>query len=158
MAGTAAAVDYFAWIGESMAKSYHSKNEHFVGRRKYVHAAFDFLFDYEKKLARHLIDGLQGLPRVRVQGVSDPAAMARRVPTVSFTVDGIAPSRVAENLARENIFVWSGHNYAVEAAKSLQIYDKGGAIRVGPVHYNTVAEIDTLLTVLADILAQADAA
>jgi selenocysteine lyase/cysteine desulfurase len=77
---------------------------------------------------------------------------------VSFTVDGIAPSRVAENLARENIFVWSGHNYAVEAAKSLQIYDKGGAIRVGPVHYNTVAEIDTLLTVLADILAQADAA
>jgi selenocysteine lyase/cysteine desulfurase len=84
--------------------------------------------------------------------------MARRVPTVAFTVDGVAPSRVADNLARENIFVWSGHNYAVEAARSLQIYEKGGAIRVGPVHYNTVAEIDMLLTALEDILAHADAA
>jgi selenocysteine lyase/cysteine desulfurase len=77
---------------------------------------------------------------------------------VSFTVDGVAPSRVAEDLARENIFVWSGHNYAVEAAKSLNIYDKGGAVRIGPVHYNTADEIDTLLTVLEHVLAHADAA
>jgi cysteine desulfurase family protein (TIGR01976 family) len=158
MAGTAAAVDYFAWIGETMAKDHHAKNECYAGRRKFVHAAFDFLFDYEMKLARQLIDGLQRLPRVRVQGVTDPAAMTRRVPTVSFTVDGVAPSRVAEDLARENIFVWSGHNYAVEAAKSLNIYDKGGAVRIGPVHYNTADEIDTLLTVLEHVLAHADAA
>ena len=158
MAGTAAAVDYFAWIGETMAQDHHEKNKRYSGRRKFVHAAFDFLFDYEMTLARHLIEGLQRLPRVRVQGVTDPAAMTRRVPTVSFTVDGIAPSRVAEDLARENIFVWSGHNYAVEVAKSLNIYDKGGAVRVGPVHYNTTAEIDALLTVLEDVLSQADAA
>ncbi|MEQ9564140.1 MAG: aminotransferase class V-fold PLP-dependent enzyme, partial [Woeseiaceae bacterium] len=158
MAGTAAAVDYFAWIGETMAQDHHEKNMRYAGRRRFIHAAFDFLFDYEMTLARHLIEGLQRLPRVRVQGVTDPAAMTRRVPTVSFTVDGIAPSRVAEDLARENIFVWSGHNYAVEVAKSLNIYDKGGAVRVGPVHYNTTAEIDTLLTVLEDVLSQADAA
>lgn len=158
MAGTAAAVDYFAWIGETMAKSFHAKNERYTGRIKFVHAALDFLFEHEMKLARHLIEGLQRLPRVRVQGVTDPTAMARRVPTVSFVADGIAPSRIAEDLARKNIFVWSGHNYAVEAAKSLQIYDKGGAVRVGPVHYNTVAEIDKLLTALAEILSRAEAA
>jgi selenocysteine lyase/cysteine desulfurase len=123
-----------------------------------VHAAFDFLFDYEKALAQHLIEGLQRLPRVRVQGVTNPAAMARRVPTVSFIVDGIAPARIAEDLARKNIFVWSGHNYAVEAARSLIIYDQGGAIRIGPVHYNTVSEIDKLLTSLEDILPRANAA
>jgi cysteine desulfurase family protein (TIGR01976 family) len=158
MAGTAAAVDYFAWIGEAMAGKFHARNDRYASRTRFVYAAFNFLFDYEKALAKHLIEGLQRLPRVRVQGVTDPAAMDRRVPTVSFVVDGIAPARIAEGLARKNIFVWSGHNYAVEAAKSLNIYDKGGAIRVGPVHYNTAAEIDKLLTSLEEILPRANAA
>jgi cysteine desulfurase family protein (TIGR01976 family) len=158
MAGTAAAVDYFAWIGETMAGEYHAANARYSGRRKFVHAAFEFLFEYEKGLARHLINGLQSLPCVRVQGITDSAAMSRRVPTVSFVVDGDSPDSIAEALARKNIFVWSGHNYAVEVAKSLNIYDKGGAVRVGPVHYNTTREIDVLLNVLEDILPRANAA
>jgi len=158
MAGTAAAVDYFAWIGETMAGKYHAANARYDGRRKFVHAAFEFLFEYEKGLARHLIDGLQTLPCVRVQGITDSAAMSRRVPTVSFVVDGVPPDSIAQALARKNIFVWSGHNYAVEVAKSLDIYDKGGAVRVGPVHYNTIREIDVLLNVLEDILPRANAA
>jgi selenocysteine lyase/cysteine desulfurase len=158
MAGTAAAVDYFAWIGETMAAAHHAANKRYNGRRRYVHAAFDFLFEYEKGLARHLIDGLQQLPGVRVQGVTDPSAMMRRVPTVSFVADNGTPAGIAESLARKNIFVWSGHNYAVEAAKALGIYDKGGAVRVGPVHYNTVAEIDQLLVALEDILPRASVA
>jgi cysteine desulfurase family protein (TIGR01976 family) len=158
MAGTAAAVDYFAWIGETMAGAHHAKNARFSGRRKLVHAAFEFLFEYEKGLATHLIDGLQQMPGVRVQGVTDPSAMHRRVPTVSFIVENRAPAKIAEALARRNIFVWSGHNYAVEAAQSLGIYDKGGAVRVGPVHYNTRAEIDSLLMALDEILPHAKVA
>ena len=52
----------------------------------------------------------------------------------------------------DNIFVWSGHNYALETAKTLGILDAGGAVRVGPVHYNSVAEIDELVTSLGRIL------
>ena len=158
LAGTMEAVDYFAWIGKTMAGDYHARNARYKGRSQYVHAAFDFLFEYEKGLAKHLIDGLQQLPGVRVQGVTDPAALHRRVPTVSFVVEQLAPSDVAKALAKKNIFVWSGHNYAVEAAKALGIYDKGGAIRVGPVHYNTVQEIDRLLVSLAEILPRANVA
>ncbi len=158
MAGTAAAVDYFAWIGETLAGDYHARNQRYTGRRRYLHAALDYLFDYEQGLARHLIDGLQQLPGVRVQGITDPSAMTRRVPTVSFIVDQVAPNEIAESLARKNIFVWSGHNYAVEAAKSLGIYEQGGAVRVGPVHYNTVAEIDSLLVALEGILPRRNAA
>jgi cysteine desulfurase family protein (TIGR01976 family) len=158
MAGTTAAVDYFARVGETMAADYHWKHAEFSGRRKLVHAALDCLFAYEATLAVHLIAGLQQLPGVRVRGISDPGAMARRVPTVAFTVDDAAPDVVAAALGERNIFVWSGHNYAVEAARHMGIYDAGGAIRVGPVHYNSPAEIDTLLNALEDIIPRARAA
>ena len=55
-------------------------------------------------------------------------------------------------LGRENIFVWSGHNYAVEVVKALGIYESGGAVRVGPVHYNTTEEIDNFLNTLEIII------
>lgn len=157
-AGVAAAVDYYAWIGETMAQDYFHRNAGFCGRRQFVHAAMNYLFDYEATLAQHLISGLQQLPGVRIQGISHPDAMSRRVPTVSFTVDGDSPDRIAKALACENIFVWSGHNYALEAATVLGIVDKGGAVRVGPVHYNTIEELDELLNALDGILRKRDAA
>jgi len=158
MAGTTAAVDYLASIGERFASNYYDKNEKYDGRCRHVHAAMDCLFDYETDLASRLIDGLQQLPGVRVQGITAREAMTRRAPTVSFTVDGIAPASIAESLAEKNIFVWSGHNYAVEAAMALGIYDSGGAIRVGPVHYNTRDEVDAILIALDEILPRANVA
>ena len=158
MAGTAAAVDYFAWIGETLAQSYHEKYKDFDGRRLFVHAAMDFLFDYETDLAIRLIGGLQQLPGVKVQGITAADAMHRRVPTVSFTVNDRTPDGIAEALAAKNIFVWSGHVYAVEPTRALGIYDAGGAVRIGPVHYNSSAEIDQLLVELNQILPRANVA
>ncbi len=144
LAGITAAIDYFAWIGQSMAGA--------SGRPESLRAAMELLFDYEKSLAGHLIAGLQDIDGVTVQGLTSLDAMDRRVPTVSFTQPKLAPAAVAESLAKENIFVWSGHNYAVEVAKTLGIYESGGAVRVGPVHYNSIDEIDELLAALARIL------
>ncbi len=153
MAGTAAAVDYLAWIGESMAGGYLAQNEMYAaGRRRFVHAAMDCIFDYETTLTRPLLEGLQRLPGITVHGVTAKDALARRVPTVSFTARGHAPDDIARRLAERNIFVWSGHNYAVEAARALGIFDSGGAVRVGPVHYNSVHEVERLLDALEDIL------
>jgi cysteine desulfurase family protein (TIGR01976 family) len=151
-AGVAAAIDYFAWIGETMAQDYVDTWSQFSGRRQVLHAAMDYLFDYEKSLAGRLIKGLQQLNGVTVQGITADEAMQRRVPTVAFTHDSITSDAIAEALAKRNIFVWSGHNYAIEVAKTLGIYDSGGAIRIGPVHYNSDAEIDEVLAALAEIL------
>ncbi len=144
-AGTAAAVDYFAWIGETMAGV--------AGRRNALRAAMDMLFEYEKELAAHLIEGLLRIDGVTVQGITAAEALDRRVPTVSFTHASVASAHIAEALADKNIFVWSGHNYAVEVAKSLGIYDSGGAVRIGPVHYNSIDEIDETLDALQEVIA-----
>ena len=154
IAGITATVDYFSRIGTSMAKGYGDRWSHLAGRRRDVHAAMSLLFDYEKLLADHLVDGLVEIDGIKVQGITDKNAMGRRVPTVAFTHSKTAPDSIAEGLAKQNIFVWSGHNYAVEVAKSLGIYETGGAVRVGPVHYNSVAEIDEFLKALPGLLSR----
>ena len=145
MAGTAAAVDYFAWVGETMSDSAGD-------RAAQVRAGIRLLQEYEQGLSERLIGGLQALPGVTVQGITSPADMSRRVPTVAFTHATIAPDDIAAALARENIFAWSGHNYAVEVAQSLGILESGGAVRLGPVHYNSHDEIDRCLDSLESIL------
>jgi len=152
MAGTAAAVDYFCWVGETMAGAARAAGAGFSGRRQCVRAALELLFDYERALSAALVDGLSGLPGVTVQGITAADAMARRVPTVAFTHDRVRSADIAKALAAENFFVWSGHNYALEPATALGILESGGAVRIGPVHYNTVAEIDTLVAALGNIL------
>ncbi len=144
MAGTAAAVEYFAWIGETMAGGQGD-------RRQKVRAGMTAIAAYEQTLAKYLVRGLQSLPGVTVNGITAADAMPRRGPTVAFTHERHAPDDIARALAAANIFAWSGHNYAVEVAKSLGIYESGGAVRVGPVHYNTIAELDRLFEALQTI-------
>ena len=139
MAGTAAAVDYFAGIGDAESD-----------RRDRIRKAIEEITVYEQALSAKLAGGLASLPGVKVQGIT--SAMDRRVPTVSFTHAGTAPGEIAEKLAERNIFAWSGHNYALEAARALGIEASGGAVRIGAVHYNTSEEIDFVLCSLEDIL------
>ena len=153
LAGIAATVDYFALIGQSMAQEQLGNWDQFKGQRQQVHAAMELLFDYEKTLTSRLIDGLLDIDGITVQGITDKEAMDRRVPTVSFTHETAAPDQIAQALAKQNIFVWSGHNYAVEVARTLGIYETGGAVRIGPVHYNSIDEIDELLAGLPAALA-----
>jgi cysteine desulfurase family protein (TIGR01976 family) len=145
MAGTAAAVDYFAWLGTEMAGAKGT-------RREAICSALDLLFDYERELADRLVGGLMSLDGVRVLGITDEAAMPRRVPTVSFVHERHSPSHIARALAERNIFAWSGHNYALELARVLNIEKSGGGVRIGPVHYNTLDEIDVLIDALREIL------
>jgi len=148
MAGTAAAVDYFAWIGNTMANTAAS-----ASRRQQICAGLDLLFDHECLLAERLVSGLQDIPGVRIQGITDAEAMHRRVPTVSFVHDRHHSASIAKALAQRNIFAWSGHNYALEAARALGIDETGGAVRIGAVHYNGLDEVDGVLNALTDILA-----
>ena len=85
---------------------------------------------------------------VDVKGISDGNDLARRVPTVSFIVKNQNPEEIAVKLAAQNIFVWHGHNYALEAVRLMGLEESGGVVRIGPVHYNTIEEIDCTLEVL----------
>ena len=40
--------------------------------------------------------------------------------------------------------MWDGNYYALAVTQRLDLEDKGGMLRVGAVHYNTVEEVDRL--------------
>jgi cysteine desulfurase family protein (TIGR01976 family) len=152
IAGIAGAIDYFGWVGETRAKDSLSRFKALPEATRPLHAAMQTLCAYEMGLTRRLLDGLAALPGVAVVGITERQRMAERVPTVSFVAEGRAPSEVARRLAEQNIFVWSGHNYAVEVIRRLGLESSGGVVRIGIAHYNTEAEIDRTLEALGAIL------
>jgi cysteine desulfurase family protein (TIGR01976 family) len=133
MAGLSAAVDYLAAVGATLGMA--------GSRRQKIAKAFAASIAYEAPLALQLIDGLKEVSGLTVHGITDPARVADRVPTVSFSIDGIAPETLVRELAAEGIFVWSGHNYAWEVVHQLGIPAEEGVIRIGAAHYNTADEI-----------------
>lgn len=130
MAGCLGAVEYLESLGRGGA------------RRARLAEAWTTIETYEQILTRHLIEQIQPFKGLKVRGITSANAMHRRVPTVSFTVDGVDPAKLAKHLAAENIFVWSGHNYALEPVNRMGLMDKGGVLRVGLAHYNTAEEVD----------------
>ncbi len=148
MAGVLGALEYLAEIGEKYGQAFDTQSEHFAGLKKNLRLGMLAIQEYEQHLTRQLIEGLQAIPGITIHGISDTAALDKRVPTVSFTKAGVAPDAIAKTLAQHNIFVWSGHFYAVEVVDYLGLAESGGMVRVGIAHYNTEAEIAALLRVV----------
>ena len=108
---------------------------------------------YEYEISRAMIQTLKGIPGVRLYGLDDLRNLEARVPTFAFTMDGYSPRQIAEKLSDENIYVWDGNYYALAVTERLGVEEHGGMVRVGPVHYNSHAELDELLAALPEILA-----
>lgn len=140
MAGCLGAVEYFEQFG------------HGDTRAKRISTAWDRLVGHEHSLTMKLIDGLRGVRGLTIRGITSANALHRRVPTVSFTLEGHHPDALAKSFAAENIFVWSGHNYAVEPVSRMGLLEKGGVLRVGMAHYNTPSEVDQFLSCLTRII------
>jgi cysteine desulfurase family protein (TIGR01976 family) len=107
--------------------------------------------DYESALIESLIETLSVVPGVRIWGITDERDYDRRVPTVSFTLEGWHPRDVAASLGKRGIYVWDGNYYALAVTERLGLEESGGMLRVGLVHYNTKEEIARLGNALEDI-------
>jgi cysteine desulfurase family protein (TIGR01976 family) len=141
VAGTLAAINYLADIGRSLEPAAN-------GRRQAIVSAMTEIARYERELSMRLITGVQS-KGYKVWGITDPADVHRRVPTISITHPRHAPSDLAKHLAREGIFVWSGNFYAQPLTEALGL-EPDGMVRIGLVHYNTAEEIDRLIDTLPD--------
>jgi selenocysteine lyase/cysteine desulfurase len=84
---------------------------------------------------------LETLPGVQMHGITNRNRLEERVPTVSFTWKGRHPREIAAALGEQGIFVWDGNYYALAVTERLGLEGKGGMVRIGAVHYNTVEEI-----------------
>ena len=152
IAGVLAATDYLRDIGRSYgdvggAAGAADASE----RRRELVAAMVAIAAYERELVTRLIDGLEGIARVMIHGITDRARFDARVPTVSVSIDGVHPRTAAEALSRDGIYAWDGDFYATGLIERLGKTESGGVLRLGLVHYNTAGEVDRTLEALARI-------
>ncbi len=143
IAAVGAALDYLADIGRTYGAELQPQFAGFSGNRLDLKTGMAVLGEYERELAAHLIEMLLTIPGVKIAGITDPTRLAERVPTVVFVREGHSPDAIAEYLAQQDIYVWSGNYYAVEIMARLG-HAEHGMVRVGLAHYNTHAEIDRL--------------
>jgi len=152
IAGTLAAVDYLRSVGRRYGQVEPDASRS-QGRAEIL-AAMQAIGAYELALVARLLDGLAAIRGVRVHGIADRARLAERTPTVAVTIEGVSPREAAGALARGGIFAWDGDFYAQALIERLGLYETGGVLRLGIVHYNTAAEIDRLLEALEGIAAR----
>ncbi len=149
IAGVHGALEYFEWLGSDPTGALPRGRPHGgaaqEARRQRLVTAMAAIKEYEQGLSRALIEGLSSIKGLHIWGITDPAQLDRRVPTVSFTLDGWHPREVAAALDRHGIYVWDGNYYALAVTERLGLEDKGGMVRVGAAHYNTVEEVAKLV-------------
>jgi selenocysteine lyase/cysteine desulfurase len=128
--------------------------EPYQGRSLKLKQAMSAIRAYEFELSRALLDVLEETPGATLYGLTDSRRLEERVPTFAFNLKGWHPRQVAEKLGEEGIFVWDGNYYALAVTERLGVEQSGGMVRVGPVHYNTVEEIERFGEVLRKIATQ----
>jgi len=143
IAGLTAAVEYISDMGRALTPTTGSD------RRANVVCGMDSIRQYEQMLSERFLRGLQNLPNIRLYGIADPARVDGRTPTFALRIRDRSPREVAEELGRRGIFVWDGDYYALAVMERLGLQETGGCLRIGFCHYNTIEEVDRVLSELA---------
>lgn len=140
LAGVTAAADWVAGLGHAPAAP-----DRRVGRARIL-ASLTAVEHHLNGLLERALVGLGQIPGVRLLG-----GARRRTSTISFVVDGHPPGEVAAELARRDISVWDGDNYAYELMRRFGLQDTGGAVRASLVLYNDETDVDRLVEAVADL-------
>jgi cysteine desulfurase family protein (TIGR01976 family) len=153
LAGVTAAVDYLADIGKQYGQAPGAKEPPgtYSGRRKLLKQAMQVIADYEARLFAYMLNEAQKIPGLSIYGITDPAALAKRCPTLAFTQTGVSPQAIAAQLGDHGIFVWDGNYYAISVTETLGLEESGGMVRAGLVHYNTREEVDRFISALKSL-------
>ncbi|HVM70359.1 MAG TPA: cysteine desulfurase-like protein [Anaerolineales bacterium] len=149
IAGVLGAIEYFAWAGKELGNGSVEAGQHV--RRRQIEQAMAAIHAHELGLSQALLRTLRSVPGLVIYGLTDAGRLDERVPTFSFRLKDMEPRSVAEKLAQEGLFVWDGNYYALNVTEQLGLENKGGMVRVGAVHYNTLQEVSRLESALMKI-------
>jgi cysteine desulfurase family protein (TIGR01976 family) len=143
IAGITAAVEYLAELGRRVDPGASN-------RRAALLAAYHAIRQHERGLTERLIGGLREIPGLTLYGISDPNLFGRRCPTVAVRIDGQTPLQLATKLGEHGIFTWDGNYYALNLTERLDVEKSGGFLRIGLVHYNTLEEVERVVSGLRE--------
>ncbi len=143
IAGAMGAVEYLAWVGKTFGGA--AVPGPVSSRSAFLKAGMCAIRAWESKLGRAMLEGLSSIEGLKIHGITDPGRLGDRAPTFAFTLEGMHPRRICEELDRQGICASDGNYYALEVTTRLGLEPTGGMVRVGAVHYNTMEEVQRLV-------------
>jgi cysteine desulfurase family protein (TIGR01976 family) len=108
-------------------------------------AVFPLIAAHEQALASRFLDFLTSKANVRIIG-RGVASQSERAPTFSFVVDGRDSEEFPSRLAKDKIAIRHGNFYARCCIDALGLTPHNGVVRASMVHYNTLEEVDRLVS------------
>jgi len=151
LAGLGGTIRYLEKVGITQGGAVGLPGEDDQHRRSRLLAALSAIRRYETGLVKQLIERVSAVPGLRIYGITDPARVSERCPTIAFTIEGHRPRDISSFLGHRGIYTWDGHYYAWELIRALGLSRSGGMVRVGLVHYNTAGEIERLGAALDEL-------
>lgn len=119
-----------------------------AGVRWVMERGVDAIRAHEMTLTQRLIDGLSEVPGVTVYGLHDPQMQTS---TVSFNVEGMAPSDVGLRLDEDHgILCRVGLHCAPAAHRTIGTFP-AGTVRFGLSAFNTIDEVEAALAAVAQL-------
>jgi cysteine desulfurase family protein (TIGR01976 family) len=112
--------------------------------RSRIETAFEAISLHENDLADRLLNYLRSRSDCRIFGITDGQS-TRRVPTISFVIDGKDPGDVARSVEKYMLAIRYGDFYARRLTDFLGLTETNGVVRVSMVHYNSLDEVDALI-------------
>lgn len=147
IAGLHAAQKWFAELGVSVADGAIDGSDHAAS----CTAAVKHIHQSESRHTDRIWSHLTGFEKVRLMG--ERVAGVEYVAPISFTVDGMAATQMAEMLdADYHICVRAGLHCAPAVHHSFATAANGGAIRISPGYFTEDADVDHLLHALTQLL------
>lgn len=107
--------------------------------------SFNLIAEHEEKLSTRLLDYLNGKENIKIIGKHSGDKMLR-VPTISFVHDHLRSSTIVEKIDPYRIGIRYGDFYAKKIIHDLGLVEKDGVVRVSLAHYNTIEEVDKLIS------------
>ena len=156
IAGVLGALEYLAWLGKTFGAEYLDRFADLPEDQRHLRMGMAVVWGYEAELRRALLNVLSQVPGLRLYGPQSMDLLSQRVPTFSFTLAGWHPRRLAVALNERGFYTWDGNFYAFEVTRRLGLEGRGGLLRVGAVHYNTLDEIYRLGEALIELAQQQD--
>jgi cysteine desulfurase family protein (TIGR01976 family) len=143
IAGIKACVDYWEELGRRVKPVVTT-------RRGAILAAHEAIHNHERKMMEKMIAGLLAIPGLKLYGITDPRRFDNRCATIVVRIEGHTPLELATKLGERGFFTWDGNYYALNLTEQLDVERLGGFLRIGLVHYNTMEEVEGLLTALRE--------
>jgi selenocysteine lyase/cysteine desulfurase len=97
------------------------------------------------------MDWASAQSRVRILGLAS-ADRSLRVPTISFTVEGVDSQEIAKHLSKHKLGIRAGTFYALALGEAFDFARHNGVVRVSMVHTNTMEEVDRLVQHLDEVV------